>query len=78
MEDKVREFKKELTELVEEMCCEFKDDSKRSSIGISVKYPIELNGKAYNVQIDAFWEKSDWYEASTTFENESITIHGNF
>lgn len=76
-------LEKAVVEYIEASCEELKRDLIYSDInnkicggGEDSKFTFE--GKEYDVSITAFWEKSDWYEASVTGHGVNLKFDDNF
>lgn len=74
----MEKFKQELKDFVELKCYEEKQRSDRSDIGAQWLDVFHFEGVNYNVLIDGFWEKQDWFEANTIYNNENVFIRGDF
>lgn len=76
---KVDEIWKYAIEKGREISCELRDEpAERDVVGGGIEDEFEFNNKKYKISINAFWEKSNWFEISVSGENYKRSGDGEF
>ena len=76
---KVDEIWKYAIERGREIACELRDEpSDRNVVGGGTEDEFEFNNEKYKISINAFWEKSNWFEISVSGENYERSGNSEF
>ena len=65
-------------EKIEEKCNEIMQESTRQVVGGEEEFKFKYEGKTYDVWFCAFWEKSNWYDATVKGNNIDKKLIGDF
>jgi len=71
-------LKETAIEFIEAKCNVMKNESSRDVVGEEVNDVLTFEGRMYNIWIQAFWEKSDWYEATVTGHGTDLKFCDEF
>lgn len=69
-----------ILEHIKIQCCLMMDESEKDSVGEKRKIKYELYGKSYEITIDAYWDKSNFFYATVQEcgQDKKIMMNDNF
>ena len=68
---------KEIRKLADEQFYNLKEElleDDRHCVGGSIDEDYEINGEKFNISVDGYWEKSEWYSLIVKDDNGNIIL----